>query len=239
MADHIPSVIPGVFFDASDAALPRGPQALPRDDVRAEQRERLMAALTELIAAGGYSSATIGALATRAKVSRSAFYACFPDKRACALAAYRRFIEVFLAEMSRRAALATDIPELIAAMLDGYLSTLGRDLVATRAFLVEFDALGNEAREQRRAAVRGIAAYVRRTHEQFRTADPALSPPFAAEVYQGIVYMVRQLTVDALDEHPSPDLSAIGDGLAPWLLAAFRTGALESPDPGAGSAHAR
>jgi AcrR family transcriptional regulator len=226
--DSIPRVTPGVFFGAA-VALPRGPQALPRADVLAAQRERLMAAMTELIAAGGYGRVTIGALASRAKVSRTAFYDCFASKEACAFAAYDRFIEVFLGAMAERAGRAVDIRELIDAMLDGYFSTLERDLVATRAFLLEFDALGPAARERRRAALRGIAAYLRQMHDEFRSSDAVLAPLFADEVYLGIVYVARQLACDALDEPGTPDLSAIGEALAPWLLTMFRPGAA-APD---------
>lgn len=223
-ADPVAHVTPGVFFGAP-VALPRGPQALPRADVLAEQRERLMAAMTELIAAGGYGRVTIGALASRAKVSRTAFYACFPNKEACAFAAYDRFIEALLAALARRAGEAEDMAELIAAILDAYFSSLERDLVATRAFLVEFDALGPKARERRRAALRGIAGYLRQMHEQFRATDASLAPPFADEVYLGVVYIARQLACDALDEQSKPDLTAIGEVLAPWLFAVYRPGA--------------
>src|SRR5439155_26337216 len=100
--EPIPRVTAGVFF-GSPVALPRGPHALPRADVVAEQRERLMAAMTELIAAGGYTRVTIGALASRAKIPRPAFYRCFPSKAACAYAAYDRFIEVLLGALVQRA----------------------------------------------------------------------------------------------------------------------------------------
>lgn len=221
--DELPGVTPGVFFGAP-VALPRGPQALPRADVLAAQRERLMAAITELIAAGGYARVTIGALAGRARASRTAFYECFPTKEACAFAAYERFIEVFLAAMAEKAGQARDITELIRAMLDGYFSTLEKDLVATRAFLVEFDALGPPSRERRRVALGGIASYIRRMHEEFSASDRTIAAPFADEVYLGIIYVARQLACDALDEQRSPNLRAIGDALAPWLLTAFAPG---------------
>jgi AcrR family transcriptional regulator len=219
--DSVPHVMPGVFFGAA-VALPRGPRALPRADVLAEQRERLMAAMTELIAAGGYPRVTIGALASRAKVSRTAFYACFASKEECAFAAYERFIESLLATLAARASEADDMAGVIEVMLDGYYSTLEHDLVATRAFLVEFDALGPGARERRRAALRGIASYLRRMHAEFRATDPALAPLFADEVYLGIVYIARQLACDAVDEHSRPELRAIGATLTPWLLNVYR-----------------
>jgi AcrR family transcriptional regulator len=225
--NSIPRITPGVFFGAS-VALPRGPQALPRADVLAAQRERLMAAITELIAADGYGRVTIGAVASRAKVSRTAFYECYPSKEDCAFAAYERFIAVFLAAMAEQAGKADDIHGLIGAMLDGYFSTLEKDLVATRAFLLEFDATG-AARARRRTALKGIASYVRQMHEEFLASDPTLSPLFAEEVYLGIVYMARQLACDALDEQRKPSLRAIGDTIAPWLLAAFVSGAATRP----------
>jgi AcrR family transcriptional regulator len=229
--DHAAFITPGVFFGAS-VALPRGPQALPRADVLAAQRERLMAAMAELLAAGGYAQVKIGTLAARAKLSRTAFYECFHSKEACAFAAYDRFIEVFLGAMAEQAGRARDIAGLIDAMLDGYFSTLERDLVATRAFLLEFDALGPEARNRRRIALRAIAAYVRQMHEEFRAADPTLAPPFSDEVYLGIVYVARSLACDALDEHDRPELTAIGKTLAPWLLTMFQPSAsVAGPQP--------
>ena len=235
--DHAAFITPGVFFGAT-VALPRGPQALPRADVLAAQRERLMAAMAELLAAGGYGQVKIGTLASRAKLSRTAFYECFHSKEACAFAAYDRFIEVFLGAMAEQAGRARDIAGLIDAMLDGYFSTLERDLVATRAFLLEFDALGPEARNRRRMALRAIAAYVRQMHEEFRAADPTLAAPFSDEVYLGIVYVARSLACDALDEHDRPELTAIGKTLAPWLLTMFQPSAsVSGPQPVAAAVH--
>ena len=229
MRNEIPAEEPvarltaGVFF-GSPVALPRGPHALPRADVVAEQRERLMTAITELIAAGGYTRVTIGALASRAKISRTAFYRCFPSKEACAFAAYDRFIEVLIGALAQRAGEAVeDLAELISAIADAYFSIL------------EFDALGPQARERRRVALRGIASYLRHQHEEFRASDSTLAPPFADEMYLGIVYIARQLACDALDEQPRPDLRAIGEVLAAWLLPLYRPGeaAPSSTDVGA------
>src|SRR3989442_12855138 len=72
-------------------ALPRRPHRLTRTEVAASQRTRLMAAFTELLAERGYAAVTIGELASRAGVSRAAFYEHFADKQACLLAAYDHF----------------------------------------------------------------------------------------------------------------------------------------------------
>jgi AcrR family transcriptional regulator len=227
--DAVPRVTPGVFFGGA-AVLPRGPHALPREAVLAEQRERLMAAVTELIAAGGYARVKIGSLAGRAKISRTAFYECFPSKEACAYAAYERFTEVLLRNLAEGAAEAQrgealDMADVLLSIQYAYFGALEQDLVATRAFLVEFDALTLEARERRRVAIKGIAAYLRQIHAELSESDPTLAPVFAENVYLGLTYMIRQRACDALDEHPRPNLRAIADRLTPWLLTAYRPGA--------------
>ena len=62
-------------------------------------------------------------------------------------------------------------------------------------------------------------------HERFRASDPMLVPVFTEDIYVGITYISRQLACDALDEHATPDLRAIGELIAPWLDSAYRPGA--------------
>jgi AcrR family transcriptional regulator len=215
----------GLLFRAP-VPLPRGPHGLGRDAILSEQRERLLAATTELMAARGYANVTIGAIVARSKVSRSAFYESFADKQACAFAAYDRFIEVLLDSIATRAEAADTYAEQITGMLDAYFAILQDDPVAARAFLVEMDALGTEARGRRRTAMRGIAHFLRSQHKQSYASGLSLTPPFAEDVYVAIVYAARQLACDALDEQPSPNLRDIGDALVPWLLATFQPSAI-------------
>ncbi|MHB1468582.1 MAG: TetR/AcrR family transcriptional regulator [Solirubrobacteraceae bacterium] len=68
--------------------LPRGPQALPREQVAAHQRERLFAAMIECIDERGFVASTISDLVERAGVSRRTFYEHFDNKEECLLATY-------------------------------------------------------------------------------------------------------------------------------------------------------
>lgn len=52
------------------------------------QRERLLAAVVEIVADNGYARASIGELARRASVSRGTFYELFHDKADCFLCAF-------------------------------------------------------------------------------------------------------------------------------------------------------
>ena len=174
-----------------------------------------MASLTELLAADGYAAVKVGQVAERAGVSRAAFYECFADKKACAFAAYDRFIEVLLGRLA-----ATERSDqwnvFMARLLESYLGTLQQDLVVARAFQVEMDAVGSDARRRRRESLVRFAEFLRTERERLADADPTLRPlPLSA--YLGVVYAARQLACDALETQASPELPALVPELADWI----------------------
>jgi AcrR family transcriptional regulator len=204
----------GVFFQVPDA-LPRGRHGLGREQVLAVQRERLQVSLTELMAAHGYRAVKVGDVASRAGVSRAAFYECFEDKEACAFAAYDRFIEVLLGRLA-----GTEPPErwdgYMRVLLESYLGTLQQDLVVARAFQVEMDAVGREARERRRVALVRFAEFLRSQRERL-ASDEAGLVPLPSSAYLGAVYAARQIASDALDAEERPDLLGLAPELADWM----------------------
>jgi AcrR family transcriptional regulator len=202
----------GVYFTLPEA-LPRGRHGLSRDQIAAAQRERILAATTELLAANGYRGFAVSDIARRAGVSLAALYKNFKNKDACVFAGYDRFIEVLLTRMAAVDVPSADRAELVAALIAAYLDTLGADLVVARAYQVEIDALGPEARARRRASLTLFAAAI-----QERAPIPEL--PHSA--YIGVVYAARQLASDALDSEPEPDLGALGDDLRAWVADLFR-----------------
>jgi len=72
--------------------LPPGP-GRPRDEVLANQRERLFGAMVASVSARGYRATTVGDLAEMSGVSSRTFYDLFPDKEACFLATLEAIIE--------------------------------------------------------------------------------------------------------------------------------------------------
>jgi AcrR family transcriptional regulator len=78
---------------SSHKGLPRGPQALPREEVRAHQRERLVEAMVGAVNEKGVVATTISDLVARAGISRRTFYEHFQNKEECLLAAYDAFVE--------------------------------------------------------------------------------------------------------------------------------------------------
>jgi AcrR family transcriptional regulator len=73
--------------------LPRGPQALPREQVAAHQRERLFRAMVDMVDEQGFLAGTVSDLVKRARVSRRSFYEHFANKEECLLATYDALVE--------------------------------------------------------------------------------------------------------------------------------------------------
>jgi AcrR family transcriptional regulator len=213
----IATVREGVFF-TRPGALPRGRHKLTREQVTSTQRERLLVATTELLAALGYRRFGPGEIASRAGVSLAAFYDCFENKDACIFAGYDRSIEVIMQNVAVAERESDDRTEVVRSVLRAYLETLGGDPVVARAYVVEIDALGKPARERRTAAINLFAQYIRNLDLELSEGREAL--PWSA--YVGVAYATRQLVSDALDAEDEPDLLALGDDLDPWLIDIFR-----------------
>jgi AcrR family transcriptional regulator len=205
----------GVFFTLPEA-LPRGRHKLTREQITEAQRERLLAAVTELLAARGYRGFGVAEVASQAGVSLGTFYECFDSKDACVFAGYDRFIEVLLRKMAEVDVPDDDRSALVAGLLRAYLETLQQDLVVARAYQVEIDALGPPARARRRDALNLFATYIR--DRLARSTDDGRPPPeLPWTAYIGVVYAARQLASDALDTAAEPDLAALGADLEVWV----------------------
>lgn len=197
-------VVNGPIFD-EPTTLPRGPHDLSRDQVRAAQANRLFAAIAALVAEVGYPAVTIGAIASRAGVSRATFYDHFTNKEACYVAAYERFGDVLAKRIALSIPADGDWTELVDAALRAYLGTLDANRSAARAFVLEIDGAGPTARATGRRLYVQMAEFVRGVHDDIRRDRPELGalPP---ESYTALVHGLRGLVRDLLDTESSPTL---------------------------------
>jgi AcrR family transcriptional regulator len=212
-----PAIQPGVFFSPR-SELPRGRHALDRDALKEVQRERLMTAFAELVAERGLAAVTITDVVAHAAVSRATFYACFEDLHDCADATYERFISVVVARITDALDPAVPYFEFVASAVRGYLGALQADPVVARAMQLEMDAAGKSARVRRRRALQLIADVLKSRHDQFRQENPSVGP-LPDEAHLGIVYAVRQLACDALEDSQDPDLPVLADPVIDWVTA--------------------
>src|ERR1700679_761109 len=75
----------------------------PREDVVANQKERLFGAMVAVVAEKGYRATTVADLAAVSGVSSRTFYDLFADKQACFLATMEAIIGAAIAYATRRA----------------------------------------------------------------------------------------------------------------------------------------
>jgi AcrR family transcriptional regulator len=106
--------------------LPRGRHGIPKEEVLANQRERLLAASTAIFAEQGYASLAIGTVIARAGVSRATFYKLFDDKLDCVLAAQRRAFEALGQTIAWACAAEQDWPRGVARALTAALAFAAR-----------------------------------------------------------------------------------------------------------------
>ena len=116
----------------------------------ASQRDRMLVAMMQTVAAKGYGPTTVADVIGGAGVSRKTFYEHFADKEACFLAAYDASVELVL-ERIRAAAAPADGDRLtvIRRRVGAYLEALEHDPAVARVFLIEIGAAGPAALARR------------------------------------------------------------------------------------------
>jgi AcrR family transcriptional regulator len=80
-------------FNVGMDRLPRGRHGLSPEFVAQNQRERLIAGLTQTLYEAGYQKTTVSLIGRRAAVSKSDFYKHFESKDECFVAAYDAAVE--------------------------------------------------------------------------------------------------------------------------------------------------
>lgn len=82
--------------------LPRGRHALSAEEVSQHQRERVAAAVAQVVSEIGYGSVTVERLHREAGISRSTFYQHFANKREAVMASYDLFFDRFCDHLAAR-----------------------------------------------------------------------------------------------------------------------------------------
>ncbi|WP_040685716.1 TetR/AcrR family transcriptional regulator [Nocardia vinacea] len=136
---------------SSARQLPRGRHGLPREEVIASQRERILSAMAEAMVENGYVGTSVAVILKRAGVSRETFYEQFRSKEDCFEAAYERAVELLIANIAnaisgdaRDAADPAD-PDRMGRILEAYFDGLIAEPAYARLYLVEVYAVGSKA----------------------------------------------------------------------------------------------
>jgi len=139
-------------------ALPRGINALPKQEVEREQRARLAEGLTAALTEKGYAAVSVADVLAKAGVSRRTFYQLFADKEDCFLAAYEESAGRLAAAVA--AAYADDErpwPERVARGVEMALDFLAADPPRASLLLVEVLGAGPRALDRRERVLASLA----------------------------------------------------------------------------------
>lgn len=143
--------------------LPRGRHGLSPEYVAQNQRERLIAGLTEVLYEVGYQKTTVSLIGRRAAVSKSDFYKHFESKDDCFYAAYdsaiERIREQVLAACRRHA--DEPWPPRVRDALSALLAALAADPALATLSLVEGLRAGPGMYDRYQTALEGFVACLR------------------------------------------------------------------------------
>jgi AcrR family transcriptional regulator len=141
--------------------LPPGPHGLPPELVERNQRERLVAAMAEVCAEGGYAAATVAEVARRAGVSTASFYRQFKDRSECMLASFEELFGRLLEEVERACGVEGEPAEKARAGVAAAAALLAADPPTARLLSVEILAVGPEGVRLQHEAIERMAALLR------------------------------------------------------------------------------
>jgi AcrR family transcriptional regulator len=159
----VPRKPPGGSPDYPDelARLPHGRHGLPPEFVAHNQRERLIASFTALVADVGFNEATISATTEGAGVSSRTFYRYFETIADCYVAAFDGAI-ASLGDVLREAFESeTEWPLQIRAALAEALAYLAADPAVARLLTAEPFVAGPVIAERYKAATERVTPYLR------------------------------------------------------------------------------
>ena len=156
--------------------LPRPVHSDIRAELRASQRGRLICAVADAVAEKGYAATTVADIVALAGVSRKSFYEHFDDKESCFLASFDTGAAAIYEAMAEAIDGREDWEVNLDSVLTTWLQFLDADLAFTRAYLIEFWAAGEAARERWTARRDRITGLLKLLHERVREVDPAVVP---------------------------------------------------------------
>lgn len=201
--------------------LPRGRHKLKHSLVVASQRQRLLEAITELVAEKGYAAVTLNDVVRRAGVAKRTFYLHYPDKLQCFIAAFDAFTRQMVETATRLFRMDGSIHARTQFTVRGLLASLASTPEATRAFYLEVPAAGAEALDRRLAMQREFARLLQQLSREVHGGRPEVRE--LGELHAlAVVGAVHELIVRTVHEQGPAGLLALSRELAP-LAAGFIT----------------
>ena len=181
-----------------------------------------MAAMADSVAAKGYAATTVANVIALAGVSRKTFYEHFSDKEECFLAAYDHGAQATYEAMIAAAEGRKDWREILDAVLTTWLEFLDADLAFTRAYMIEFWAAGDAARERWKARRDRTGDLLRTLHKLARKEDPSIVR-VSDTVVAAVVGGVNRVLISHVLENRSEPLTELKPDLVRFIKMSLAT----------------
>ena len=189
----------------SRVALDAPPAPVTRSTAHADQRRRILRAVSELVAERGYGNLTVELIVKRARVSYKTFYKHFSSREECFLALVdQAFGSAEKTIRERLEAEPGDWPEQVALALRTWIELILADPDLARAVIVEAPTGGPGIRERYDRATRFFALLF----SEGRQLNPrgAELPPTIEETLAGSVFWSAYQRLIVGEEERLPDL---------------------------------
>ena len=193
-----------------------GRHHLPPDVVAFNQRERLLAAVAEVVAEHGYNKATIAQITSTASVSRRTFYEHFDGKEACFVAAYDAIDQYLARHLAELVAEQPEWPDQVAAALAEILRFFAGRVTLARLCLVESVAVGEGMASRRERTVSRLVELLRPGRE-WRSGEGEPGEGIEEALAGGVVILIARRVVAGEAE----ELGAFAPGLVEFALAPY------------------
>lgn len=193
--------------------LPRGRTGLPGPAVRRTHRNRILRSMIAVVAENGYQTATVAQVVARARVSRSSFYAQFPDKEECFFAATSKGHQLMLGRVRQAVhGLGSDASDelRVRAGLREFLQFLTDEPAFAMVFYVELPGASRRGVERMAAAHRQFAGMTATWHRRARARHPQW-PEVPDAVYLALTGATEQLVKERVRGGGTGDLLRLED----------------------------
>jgi AcrR family transcriptional regulator len=193
--------------------LPTGAHGLDPEDVRRDQRERLQAALIELIVDRGYQAVRILDLTKLARVSRPTFYSLYADKEELFLAAYdeiaRRTAQTIMAAYRTQGSAG----ERLRRAMRAFAELAAAEPEAVSLMVLGAFGAGPKALERRNRTLEALEQSIRAARSASGRGDGEGVSDLTVKVILG---GIREVTAARLRRGKARELPGLADELAAW-----------------------
>jgi AcrR family transcriptional regulator len=198
--------------------LPEGQDRFQAELMSRSQRERILAAAAEVIAARGYQGATVALIVARAGVARVTFYENFENREACLLALFDEAFEETRRRTEAAISSTSDWPGQVRACIAAFLEYVVEEPAIARACLIESMTAGPAAMQRYERALRAYSPILRQGRELAGGPDGLPGTLLEDSIVGGIVWMVHQrLLRGELEEIPALLPTMTEFALGPYL----------------------